>query len=97
MKEVLSIDTKKQSKKAFNLNSHGLNFKAKYFGYGEKIQVTFELWKQIYNGSKKALREQVRYCKRDVRLLEGDFLNNYKWEPRVRNKVKELYRLAGLL
>jgi len=97
MKEVLQIDTKKMSKKAFNLNGHGLDYKGKIFGVGGKLNHPFSLWKKIMLKDKKALREQVRYCKQDVRLLEGVFLNNYKWEPRIRSKVRDLYLAAGLL
>jgi uncharacterized protein YprB with RNaseH-like and TPR domain len=97
MSEPLQIDTKKIAKKAFNLNGYGLDYMGKHFNIGEKIETNFSLWKRVFAGQKNALQEQVRYCKQDVRLLEGLFLRSYKWEPRMRAKVKDLYRQAGLL
>lgn len=63
-------DTLKQSKKTFYLNSYKLDYVSEFCGFGKKIKTTFDLWKKVMKGDKKALAEMIRYCKMDVRLTE---------------------------
>jgi len=66
-----TVDTLKILKRHFYLNSNSLDYVANLlFGEG-KIKTDFDLWKQIVlNNSGGAMREMVRYCKKDVILLE---------------------------
>ncbi len=66
-----SVDTLKIARRKFRFNSNRLDYLGKYlFGDG-KIHTSFQLWKDILlNNCKKAMKEMVRYCKKDVLLLE---------------------------
>jgi predicted RNA-binding Zn-ribbon protein involved in translation (DUF1610 family) len=49
-------------------------------GLGQKIKTDFSLWKNIVlHKDKKAMVDMVKYCKKDVELLEQVFkvLNNH--------------------
>lgn len=67
---IKTIDTKAQSARLFYFNSNRLDYLAKFLGLGEKIETDFDLWKDVYAGSKEALRKMVAYCKHDTALLE---------------------------
>jgi hypothetical protein len=65
-----TIDTYKIAKKNFELNSYRLDYLAKMLlGIG-KIKTDFDLWKGVMDGNKSAMSKMVKYCKRDVELLE---------------------------
>lgn len=65
-----TVDTLSISRRKFNLNSHRLDYLAKFLFDEGKIKTDFDLWKDVCDGVKKALDKMVRYCKRDVVLLE---------------------------
>jgi uncharacterized protein YprB with RNaseH-like and TPR domain len=84
--EYKSIDTLKESRKHFNFPSNRLDAICRYLGIGEKIKTTEELWMDIWRRkSSKAMNEMIRYCKRDVLILEEYFniLNKYI-KPKIR-------------
>ena len=66
-----TVDTLKIARKHLRLNSNRLDYLAKVlFGEG-KIKTDFDMWRDItLNHDQKALDKMVRYCKRDVVLLE---------------------------
>lgn len=67
-----TIDTLKQSRKAFFTNSHKLDYLGQFLGLGRKLDTGgFGLWKDVMSGSGPALKKMVRYCRQDVRLLES--------------------------
>ena len=70
-KDVTTVDTLKLSRSKFELNSHRLDYIAKYLlGYG-KIETSFGLWKNIIEKNcEKSMAHMVRYCKRDVKILQ---------------------------
>lgn len=75
-----SIDTLKAARGRFNFNSNRLDYIAKYLGLGGKLPTGFDLWKRVVlNKDGAALSKMVRYCKRDVVLLEKvwDKINIY--------------------
>lgn len=75
-----SIDTLKQARSLFKFNSNRLDYIGDYLEHGKKINTSYDLWKKIIlNKDKKALKEMVDYCKRDVELLENVFesMNSY--------------------
>lgn len=65
------IDTLKWGRSKFYFNSNKLDYIAKYLGLGGKIKTEFSLWKEIVlNKSSKAMSLMVKYCCRDVEILE---------------------------
>ena len=66
-----TIDTLKVSRAKFRFNSNRLNYIAQYLGIGQKIKTEFNLWKDIVlNKDKTAMDKMIKYCKKDVILLE---------------------------
>lgn len=69
-----TIDTLKISRSKFKFNSNRLNYIADFLGYGQKIKTDFSLWKNILlNNDKLAMEKMIKYCKKDVVLLERVF------------------------
>lgn len=70
-----SLDTLKKSRGGFYFNSHRLDYIAKYLGVGaKKVHRGFDMWKEVMNNDKDALKEMVDYCDQDVVVLEDVFL-----------------------
>jgi len=66
-----SIDSLKDMRSRFLLNSNRLDYIGKFLGVGQKIDTGgFKLWIDVCNGNKRALKDMVNYCKQDVLLLE---------------------------
>jgi uncharacterized protein YprB with RNaseH-like and TPR domain len=75
-----TIDTLKVARSAFRFNSNKLNYIADFLGLGQKIKTEFGLWKDIVlHKDKNAMDKMIKYCKKDVILLEQVFklLNNH--------------------
>lgn len=69
-----TIDTLKIARSTFKFNSNKLNYIADFLGFGQKIKTEFGLWKDIVlNKDKKAMDDMIKYCKKDVILLEKVF------------------------
>jgi len=73
------VDTLLTARKEFGFSSNKLNALGKMFGFGEKIDTTFELWSKCMNGDTSALIEMETYNKRDVDLLESVYLKMRPW------------------
>ncbi|NBW15692.1 MAG: hypothetical protein EBR82_47670, partial [Caulobacteraceae bacterium] len=67
-----TLDTLKVARSQFSLNSNKLDYIAKFLGFGGKMETGgFDLWKAIVlDKCRKSLDKMVKYCKRDVILLE---------------------------
>ena len=66
-----TIDTLKISRSKFKFNSNKLNYISDFLGFGQKIKTEFGLWKDILlKNDRAAIDKMVKYCKRDVVLLE---------------------------
>jgi hypothetical protein len=66
------VDTLKFSRRNMYFNSNRLDYLGKYLGVGGKIKTEFNLWKKVLlDNDKHALDTMVKYCKRDVVLLEN--------------------------
>lgn len=66
-----TVDTLKVSRSQFKFNSNRLNYIAQFLGLGEKIKTEYNLWKDIMlNNCPDAMAKMVKYCKKDVVLLE---------------------------
>ncbi len=69
-----TIDTLKVARQAFRFNSNKLNYIADFLGIGQKIKTEFGLWKDIVlHKDKAAMDKMIKYCKKDVLLLEQVF------------------------
>jgi uncharacterized protein YprB with RNaseH-like and TPR domain len=67
----ITIDTLKIARSKFKFNSNKLNYIADFLGIGQKIKTEFGLWKDIVlHKDKKAMDAMIKYCKKDVILLE---------------------------
>ena len=66
-----TIDTLKIARQKFKFNSNKLNYIADFLGIGEKIKTDYSLWKNIMlHKDPKAMADMIKYCKKDVILLE---------------------------
>lgn len=66
-----TLDTLKKAKSHFNFNSNRLDYIAQFTGVGKKMETGgFQLWKDVMNKDKKALKKMVEYCEQDVVVLE---------------------------
>jgi DNA polymerase elongation subunit (family B) len=68
--EIQSLDTLKKARKGFKFNSNKLDYIGKFLKVGEKQDTNFDLWKNVLNGDKQALKKMIDYCKNDVVLLQ---------------------------
>ncbi len=77
---VVSIDTYKLAKYKFRFNSNRLDYLSQFMNKRRKIKTDYDLWKDVLlKNCGKALARMVRYCKRDVNILEEvwDEMNPY--------------------
>jgi hypothetical protein len=66
-----TVDTLTIARKHFYLNSNRLDYLGKILLNEGKIDVPYDLWKRIcLHHEPSAMEEMVRYCKKDVELLE---------------------------
>lgn len=69
-----SEDTLKMVRKHFNFSSNRLDFLSKTLVGGGKDRMTFRDWVDIVEyKSDKALKKMIKYCKKDVELLDKVF------------------------
>lgn len=72
--KYITIDTLKIARQKFRFNSNRLNYIADYLGIGQKIKTEYSLWKDILlKKDKIAMEKMIKYCKKDVSLLEQVF------------------------
>lgn len=89
-----TIDTKKIAKANFYFNYNSLDYIGKTLGVGGKAKHASGLWLDILTGGTsdkavKAIKEMVKYNKRDVTLLRDVFL---KLQPHIPNHLnRELF------
>ena len=70
-----TLDTLIKSRRYFNFASNKLDYIGKYLGLGgKKEHEGFDMWIKIQeNNDEQALDEMIKYCQRDVILLEDAF------------------------
>lgn len=84
-----SIDTLKMARAGFKFNSNKLDYMGHYLGIGQKIKTEFNLWKDItLSNCPKAMGKMVKYCKRDVTLLEDVYNKLQPYCPVKKFKYK---------
>jgi uncharacterized protein YprB with RNaseH-like and TPR domain len=72
--KYITIDTLKIARSKFRFNSNKLNYIAQFLGIGQKIKTEYSLWKDILlKKDKVAMAKMVKYCQKDVILLEKVF------------------------
>jgi DNA polymerase elongation subunit (family B)/predicted RNA-binding Zn-ribbon protein involved in translation (DUF1610 family) len=70
----VTIDTLKVARSKFRFQSNRLNYIAEFLGLGGKIKTEYNLWKDILlRNDKIAMEKMIKYCKKDVTLLEQVF------------------------
>jgi len=80
-----SLDTLKKARQHFRFNSNRLDYIGKFLGLGGKIETTYGLWKDILlNNCSKAMNDMVKYCKKDVVLLEQVY---HKLQPYINDNT----------
>lgn len=81
----VTIDTLKIARSKFRFQSNRLNYIADFLGIGQKIKTEFSLWKDILlHKDKDAMDKMIKYCKKDVILLESVFK---KLRPHIISKT----------
>ena len=66
-----TVDTLKESRKQFNLNSNRLDYLSKITGSTGKISTDWTMWVKItMHNHKPSLNKMIAYCKKDVVELE---------------------------
>lgn len=66
-----TIDTLKIARRHFNFNSNRLDYLGSLLLEEGKIKTEFDMWRQVVlRNDAASLRKMVRYCKKDVVLLE---------------------------
>lgn len=70
---IKTVDTLQWMRRRLYLNSNRLDYAAQYFGFGRKMKAEFQLWRQVIQNDRKALKRMSEYCARDVNLLEKVF------------------------
>jgi len=80
-RQVNQVDTLKIARKRFRFNSNRLDYLGKYLFNEGKISTSYSLWKDILlKNCKKAMDAMVKYCKKDVVLLEKVFHRLHKYD-----------------
>lgn len=74
LKNLVTLDTLKISRKNFQLNSHSLDYKSKYLFNDGKLPTKYSMWQKAMQGDNKSLDQLChKYGKKDVILLEKLF------------------------
>lgn len=81
---IVKIDTLKELKNRFLLNSNRLDYVGQFLGVGRKVHTSPGLWLRVLQGDKSAVKEMVKYNKQDVALLEAVFM---KLRPYIASHV----------
>jgi DNA polymerase elongation subunit (family B) len=69
-----TLDTLKIARRNFALQSNKLDYIAQLLGLGGKIKTEYSWWREILiDKNKDAMAKMVKYCKKDVKLLEDVF------------------------
>lgn len=69
--ESKTVDTLVIARRRFYFNSNRLDYIAKYLGLDGKTKTEKDWWTQIlFFHCRKSMKKMVRYCKKDVQLLE---------------------------
>jgi hypothetical protein len=77
-----TLDTLKGMRSKFKLNSNKLDYISKLLGGPGKMETGgFQLWHDVMDGNKSALKTMKKYCKGDVLRLEEVYLDIEPYLP----------------
>ena len=80
--QLPSFDTLKGMRSKFKLNSNRLDYASKLLGHKGKDETGgFQLWHDVMDGKKSALKKMKSYCKSDVLRLEELYLDIENYVP----------------
>lgn len=80
-----TVDTLKEARKQFNLNSNRLDYLSKITGGTGKIQTNWDMWVKItLENHRPSLNAMIKYCKVDVLELERV---HQKMKPYIKPKT----------
>lgn len=92
--ETPVIDTLKDYRRMFRFDSNRLDALGKKFIGSGKDNMCLQDWIDIDNGCPKAMKKMVKYCKKDVQLLEEVYL---KLKPYVVPQNKHMMKSSDRL
>jgi len=72
--EIPFVDTLKESRKHFDLNSHSLSFISRFIGSEGKDKIDWTDFLAIAHGCKKALKKMTQYGIRDIKETEAVYM-----------------------
>lgn len=78
-KPYFSVDTLKIARRHFGFSSNKLDALATYFGFPNKVDVGFKLWRGCLQGDTQSLKDMLAYNKQDVVILEEVYLKLRPW------------------
>jgi len=89
-----SLDTLKKARTHFRFNSNRLDYIGKFlFGEGKLDTGGFGLWKSILlDNCEKSMAKMIRYCKKDVELLEDVY---HKLRPYINHNTNAAVATGG--
>lgn len=73
------IDTLLTARKEFKISSNRLDYLAEWLGFEGKLDTPKGLWNDCMKGDQQALKDMVKYCDQDVRVLEDVYLELRPW------------------
>ncbi|HEX7099325.1 MAG TPA: ribonuclease H-like domain-containing protein [Acidimicrobiia bacterium] len=79
------IDTLKLAQRELGYPYSNLDYLARQWGFGGKLKVHWEIWEEVLHGPDrdKALRQMVRYNRRDVQVLDPIFEKVIRYSSNV--------------
>lgn len=92
LKNIITFDTLKASRRSFKKSHHGLDAVSRQYKYGGKIKRDWEKIIAVAKGDKRAQKEDVIYNKKDVtdmRKIMFRLFNYYNLPQRFLNVLKQ--------
>lgn len=86
------VDTCSVAKYSFGFSSNKLDALAGYFGFPQKMDTDFNLWKECMEGNEESLNYMLEYNKKDVEILEMVYLRllpYIKGHPNISNLINK--------
>lgn len=74
-----SVDTLLAARAGFGFTSNKLDDLCTFFGFKNKVDTDFSLWKNCFYGDKESLEKMSSYCDNDVAILEEVYLKLRPW------------------
>lgn len=92
--ETPCLDTLKEYRRTFRFTSNRLDAIARHLGIGCKNRTDYQLWIDVVNGDRKALKEMGQYCDQDVKLLRQVDERLYPYVKPTANEYNLMYNVV---